>query len=101
VTPPTFTVELDRPRQVAWTNRALVRYSAVARPRAGALYEIAARLWAALVDRDHPFEAPEDLGDYLQTSEQVRAIGDALIAARKASEKKAPCSTPGPSPSSS
>lgn len=107
------TVLLDRHRPVRWSNRAAARNSSLARPGEftalakpkRALYAMCAILWAALVDRDHPFEAPEDLAEYLETEAQhlaaLEAIGDMVKQAFP--EKKSPPSSepsaPGQPPS--
>jgi hypothetical protein len=81
-----ITIQLDRQRQVRWTNRAQARNSSLPRPASftmlargkNRLYALCAILWAALVDRDHSFEEPEDLAEYLQTEQQQLAAIDAV-----------------------
>lgn len=82
-----FIVQLDQPREIAWTWRAYARLDGY-RPRrkGGTFYQFCANVWAALVDRDHPFEEPEDLAAYFDTREKVQAAGSVLLAARKAFE---------------
>jgi len=107
------TVQLDRPRPIRWTNRAKARnsslvrpgeFTALAKPRR-ALYAMCAILWAALVDREHPFEAPEDLAEYLETEAQQLAALEAIGSMVKQAfpEKKSPPSSepsaPGQPPS--
>lgn len=96
----TITVLLDRPRQIRWTMRAQARNASLARPvsfatlgkRRNSLYALTAIIWASLVDKDHEFEAPEDLAEYLQTEAQqlaaLKAIGSMIEEAFP--EKKSP-----------
>jgi hypothetical protein len=108
-------ITLDRPRPIRWTARAEARNSSLTRPqsfgalargknRFGALCTI---VWAALVDKDHEFEAPEDLAEYLKTGEQqvgaFKALG-AMVAEAFPEKKTVPRNEPskdGPSESSS
>lgn len=107
-------VALDRPRPVRWTARARARNASLPRPAEfsglargkNRLYVLAALLWAALVERDHGFAEPEDLAEFLETTDQQIAalkIIEALIA-EAFPEKKSPMSAApsptGPSPSS-
>lgn len=108
-------VQLDRPREVRWTKRAEarnaslphpVRFAGLARGR-NRLYVLCAIIWSALVDRDHEFEAPEDIAEFFSTEQQqldglaaiTRMIEEAFP------EKKSPGSADslptGPAPSSS
>lgn len=95
---------LDRPRELRWGPRARVRLDSLPRrPQRRGQYQIAALLWAMLLD-DEGFPLPEDLGDYLQTVEQIKAAGDAILAAQQQaedSEKNAGGSTQKPAPASS
>ncbi len=109
-----ITIQLDRPRAIRWTRRARARNASLARPVSfggltkgkNRLYVVCALLWAALVDRDHDFEAPEDLAEYLETDEQQIAAFKALkdMADEAFPEKKSPGSSSssmsGPSPAS-
>lgn len=79
----TTTIQLDRPRAIRWTNRAAARNSSLPRPVLFSqmhnprrrFYVLLALVWCALVDKDHPFEAPEDLAEYLHTdNQQVEAL---------------------------
>lgn len=96
-----ITITLDRERAIAWTLRARARIDSLARAKkAGGYYQLCCLVWAMLVDREHPFEEPEDVAEYLKTSEQVKAIGAAVVKARERasdSEKNAGRSTPRPS----
>lgn len=116
-------ITLDRPRRVRWTNRAEARNSSLPRPASftqlargrNRLYALCAILWSALVDRDHPFEEPEDLAEHLGTAEQqlaaieaVRAMLEEAYPEQKKSEAGVTSpgasgsgSTSGPGPSSS
>ncbi len=109
-----ITIKLDRVRAIRWTERAKARNASLARPVAftalsrgkNRLYAVCALLWAALVDRDHEFESPEDLAEYLQTDDQQLAAFKAISAMLEEAfpEKKSPpsvdSSPTGPSPSS-
>jgi len=72
------TVQLDRPRTIKWTNRAAARNSSLPRPVLFSqmhnprrrFYVLLALVWCSLVDKDHPFEAPEDLAEHLHTEDQ-------------------------------
>jgi len=85
---PAVTIKLDRDRAVRWTNRAMARNASLARPVTFSslsvgrrqLYALCAILWAALVDKDHSFEAPEDLAEYLESEEQQVAAFRAITA---------------------
>ena len=80
-----ISVELDLARKVRWTSRAEARLSSVdynidramedltqSRKR---LYAMCLFIWAGLQDRLHPFAAPEDVAQYLESGEQqVSAI---------------------------
>lgn len=85
---PPILVTLDRPRRVRWTERAQARNSSLARPVGfthlargkNRLYALCALLWAALVDRDHGFEEPEDIAEYLATEDQQVAALEAIRA---------------------
>jgi hypothetical protein len=104
-------VQLDRPREIKWTPRAQLRNASLDRPvsermsfrRANRPYVLAASIWAALVDRDAPWEDPTELGEYLVTPEQQlaawRAVND-MFAAEKKSQPNAGSSVSGPLPSS-
>lgn len=48
--------------------------------RRHSLYAVSALLWAALVDKDHDFELPEDLSEYLKTEAQQTAALKAITA---------------------
>jgi hypothetical protein len=95
-----ITVTLDRPREVRWTMRAQARMASLARPvtfasvarKKNALYAVLALIWASLVDRDHEFDAPEDLAEFFKTDEQQsNAIKVLLAVAQEAfPEKKSP-----------
>jgi hypothetical protein len=95
-----ITVKLDRVRAVRWTMRAQARNASLARPVSFAtlakprnsIYAMAAILWASLVDKDHEFEAPEDLAEYLTTEEQQLAAIKAVSAMVNEAfpEKKSP-----------
>lgn len=111
----TIKVQLDRPREVRWTKRAEARNASLPRPVLFAhlargrnrLYALCAIVWSALVDRDHEFESPEDLAEFLSNEEQqlaaLRAI--TLMIEDAFPEKKSPVNTgssvTGPVPSSS
>lgn len=103
-TPIPVYVELDCPREIRWGERARIRLDSLPRrPNRRGYYQFAATLWAMLLD-SNGFEAPEDLGDYLKTIEQVKAVGKAILAAQKQaadSEKNARGSKPRPAPASS
>lgn len=103
-TPIKITVDLDRARSLTWGPRARVRLDSLPRaPRRGGIYMMCALLWAML-DDDQDFAAPEDLGEWLQTGDQVKAAGKAILAAQKQAEdspKNAHGSTPKPPPASS
>lgn len=81
-----ITVKLDKDRGVRWTERAKARNASLARPTSfGALgrgknrlYAVCAILWAALVDKDHEFDAPEDIAEYLTTDAQQLAAFKAI-----------------------
>lgn len=102
---PTATVQLDRPRAIAWTLAAQARLDSLPRfARAGGFYQLCALVWAMLVDRDHPFEEPEDLAQHLAQRATAHAAGQAILQAQRAAtdrEKNAGSSTPSPSGSSS
>jgi hypothetical protein len=89
-----------RPFALRWTKRAEALNSSLARPqpfsainkpkrRLGALTTI---LWCALVERDHGFEEPADLAEFLTTADQqvaaIKAVG--LMIADAFPEKKSP-----------
>lgn len=107
-------VTLDRPRQIKWTTRAEARNSSLPRPVKfealskgdRRLYAVCAILWAALVDRDHEFDSPEDLAEFLGSGQQQVAALEAIRSMVKQTfpEKKSPSSseqsTTGHSPSS-
>lgn len=113
-----ITVQLGtppRPYAIKWTKRAEALNSSLPRPqsfaalgkpknRLGALTTI---VWCALVERDHGFEDPADLGEFFSTAEQqVAAVKAITEMVREAfPEKKTPdsvsISVSGPPPSSS
>lgn len=110
-----ITIQLDRKREVRWTKRAEarnaslphpVRFSGLARGR-NRLYVLCAIVWAALVERDHEFESPEDLAEFFSTEAQQLAALDAItrMIADAFPEKKSAASADslptGPAPSSS
>lgn len=109
-----ITVQLDRARAIRWTNRAAARNASLPKPvqftalaqRRRSLYAICAIIWAALVDRDHEFEAPEDLADYFVSEAQqlaaLHAIGEMVKDAfpEKKSAPNSGSSADGPAPSS-
>jgi hypothetical protein len=79
-------VQLDRPREVRWSLDAAERFASL-KPRppwrdvmvpARRQAAVCGLLWAALVDADHPFPAPDALGDYLVTDDQIAAGIDAV-----------------------
>lgn len=109
-----ITVQLDRARAIRWTNRAAARNASLSKPvqfsalaqRRRSLYAICAIIWAALIDRDHEFEVPEDLADFFVSEDQqlaaLQAIG-AMIKEAFPEKKSAPnseSSAAGPAPSS-
>ena len=110
-----ITIQLDRKREIRWTKRAEARNASLPRPVRFAglargknrLYVLCAIVWSALVDRDHEFEAPEDLADFFGTEEQQLAGLRAITAMVEDAfpEKKSPAnessSANGPVPSSS
>lgn len=103
------TIALDRPREIKWSQRAkarlsslkqTVRFEDLAHERRG-FYALCTFLWAALIDRDHPFDAPEDMAEFLITEAQQVAAFDAFKAILPSPQKKTEdTSQPGPSPSS-
>jgi hypothetical protein len=97
-------ISLDRPRELRWGPRARIRLDSLPRrPERRGLYQVAAVLWSMLVD-DEGFAAPEDLGEYLATPEQVKAAGTAILDAQRQAEdspKNARGSTQKPAPVSS
>lgn len=101
---PPVTVTLDRPREIRWGPRARVRLDSLPRrPSRHGIYQLCAMVWAMLVD-DEGFAVPEDLADHLATAEQVRAAGEAILAAHRQaadSEKNGPGSKQRPAPASS
>lgn len=81
--PNPVTITLDRERELRWGPRARIRLDSLPRqPNRRGIYQLAAMLWAMLVDSDG-FETPEDLGDYLATADQIKAAGEAILAAQK------------------
>jgi len=108
-----ITIVLDRKREVRWTKRAQARNGSLPRPvsfasltrRKSAFYAICAIIWASLVDRDHEFEAPEDLAEILGSEEKqgeaLRAITAMIDEAYPEKKSSSTSSTSGPSPSSS
>lgn len=76
-----ITIQLDRKRPVRWTKRAEARNASLPRPasfvqlgnRRRGSYVLMALIWSSLVERDHEFEAPEDLAEYLSSEEQQLA----------------------------
>ncbi len=62
--------------------------------RKNSFYAACAIIWSALVDKDHDFESPEDLAEYLKEDEQqsaaIRAISSMINEAFP--EKKSPLS---------
>ena len=107
-------VTLDRQREVRWTKRAEARNASLPRPVSFSglargkkrLFALCAIIWSALVERDHDFEAPEDLAEFFSTEEQQVAALAAISAMLTEAfpEKKSPvnvASSPtGPAPSS-
>lgn len=95
---------LDRPRELRWGARAQIRLDSLPhRPSRRGLYQLAALVWSMLVDSEG-FAAPEDLGDYLGTAEQIKSAGTAVLAAQKQAaddEKNARGSKQKPAPASS
>lgn len=105
----------ERPYHIRWTKRARNRNASLKRPAAfhelanprRRFYVLTALIWAALVEKDHGFEEPEDLADFLEDPEQqvvaLKAVGDMIKEAFP--EKKTPpnldSSESGPPPSSS
>lgn len=108
-------ITLDRPREIRWTKRAEARNASLPRPVSFSglargnkrLFVLCALVWSALVERDHDFEAPEDLADFFTTEDQQVAALAAIAAMLNEAfpEKKSPpsdASSPlGPAPSSS
>lgn len=111
---PAVTVKLDRERAIRWTNRAQARNASLARPVSFAtlargrnqLYALCAIIWSALVEKDHGFDAPEDLADYLESADQQVAAFKAIAAMleeafpEKKTVPKSESSAVGPTPSS-
>lgn len=105
-------VKLDKEREIAWTMRAQARNSSLSHPveftslvkGSKRLYALCAIVWAGLVDRDHEFEAPEDIAEFLSTAEQqLEAMKSvkAMIAEAFPSKKNENTSSDGQKPSSS
>ncbi len=82
-TPIKVTVMLDVERELTWGPRAKMRLNSLARPpqRRG-IYLLAATCWAML-GNDEAFKLPDDLAEYLQTAEQVKTVGNAILAAQE------------------
>lgn len=103
-TPAAVTIKLDRERELRWGPRAQIRLDSLPRrPSKRGIYQLAALLWAMLVD-DEGFAAPEDLGEYMDTPDKMAAVGRAILAAQKAgsdSEKNGHGSTQKHAPASS
>lgn len=82
--------------------RAQARNASLARPasfgmlakRKNSFYAVLAIIWSSLVDKDHEFEAPEDLAEYFKEDEQQTAAVRAISAmiAEAFPEKKSPVS---------
>lgn len=102
--PAPILITLDAPRELRWGPRARIRLDSLPqRPNRPGLYQMAALVWAMLVDSTG-FAAPEDLGEYLATKEQIKAAGAAILAAQKQAaddEKNARGSKQRPAPASS
>ena len=100
------TIQLDRVRTIRWTLRAQARNASLKRPvsfaslgrRRNSLYALCALLWSALVEKDHEFEDPEDIAEFLSTDEQQLA---ALRAVAAMVEEAFPSKKNGTSPDSS
>lgn len=110
---PIVTVELDRPRQISWSQRAQYRLGTLpVCPRAFDFSEpqrsyatLVAYLWAMLSPADSKdFAAPEDLAEHV-TAERLPALmtglTDAINGATKTTEKNGNGSTRKPSRASS
>lgn len=111
---PPVSITLDRPRQIAFTQRALFRmgslpapfeFDDLQRPRKS-YAALVAWVWACLVPADAAdFPAPEDLAAHIPPQREVcRQLASQLaeaINAGSSEQKNAPSSTPGTSPASS
>lgn len=112
--PITIKLDRERPYEIKWTKRAEARNASLARPvafsdigkRKRSLYAMLAIVWSALVERDHGFESPEDLAEFLSEDEQqiaaIKSVGAMLTQAfpEKKTEKQNASSESGPSTSS-
>jgi hypothetical protein len=112
--PKTFTIQVDRPRQIAFTQRALFRMGSLAQPfdwtdlnkPRKSYAALVAWLWACLVSEDAAdFPTPEDLAVHVAPERAAcKAFAETLADAINAGAQKKSGeygSTPGPSPASS
>lgn len=92
-----FMVKLDEPRPIRWTFGAQARLGSLARPpelsdlaRPRKSYSaLCAFVWASLVQKNHPFESPEDVAEFITTVDQKDAATSAFLDAFKAGNSSA------------
>lgn len=87
--PKPITVSLDRPRVIAWSNRADYRLSSLPNPPnwldlknpAKSYATLLGYIWAMLVDHPEDFRSPEDLAEHVpldKISDNIKALCAAI-----------------------